>query len=89
MGDCVTTDVKRTVDGASAEAETMDVTTFTDEGWTVVVEAAMFDSTCDETDCAIEEEMAAWTDDVAAFVDENADDEALLDVAGAVSAMIS
>ena len=81
--------MKRTVDGAAAEAETMEVTTFVDDAGTVVVEPAMLDSTCDDTDCATEEESAAWTDDVAAFVDDISDDEALLDVAGAVSAMVS
>lgn len=80
--------MKSTVDGAAAEAETIEVTTFTDDAGTVVVEPAIWDSTCDETDSAIEEESDDWTDDVAALVVEKAVDEVLpVDVAGA--AMVS
>ena len=95
-GDCVTIEVMRIVDGATEEAETIEVTTFVDEAGTVVVVPPLFwleERICEDTDCAMDEEMDACTDDDdAAFVVEEKDDEEKelleVDVAGAVD-MIS
>ncbi|KAK5134226.1 hypothetical protein LTR08_006769 [Meristemomyces frigidus] len=83
--DCVTTDVIMLVVAGSAEAEMIDVTTFVEPGWIVVVVSATddcdVDKTAADTDEAMEDESSAAMDEVVAAAALEIEDKLVVTVA--------